>query len=71
VFTEPLPSSDIWGYTYRHTDCWERFMKYAAEMGSGAVIYIPSLIKIGSGIQKSVRERLSQIERKEISLSLL
>jgi hypothetical protein len=27
-------------------------MKYAAEMGSGAMMYIPSFIKIGSGIQK-------------------
>jgi hypothetical protein len=27
-------------------------MKYAVEMGSGAIIYIPSFIKIGSGIQK-------------------
>jgi hypothetical protein len=27
-------------------------MKYAVEMGSGAVIYTPSFIKIGSGIQK-------------------
>jgi hypothetical protein len=27
-------------------------MKKVAEMGSGAMIYIPSLIKIGSGIQK-------------------
>jgi hypothetical protein len=27
-------------------------MKYAIDMGSGAVIYIPSLIKICSGIQK-------------------
>jgi hypothetical protein len=26
-------------------------MKYAVEMGLGAMIYIPSLIKIGSGIQ--------------------
>jgi hypothetical protein len=26
-------------------------MKYAAEMGSGAMIYITSFIKIGSGIQ--------------------
>jgi hypothetical protein len=30
-------------------------MKYAAEMGSGAMIYIPSFIKIGSGIQKLTR----------------
>jgi hypothetical protein len=27
-------------------------MKYAVEMGSGALIYISSFIKIGSGIQK-------------------
>jgi hypothetical protein len=27
-------------------------MKYAVEMGSGAMIYVPSLIKICSGIQK-------------------
>jgi hypothetical protein len=26
-------------------------MKYAIEMGSGAMIHIPSFIKIGSGIQ--------------------
>jgi hypothetical protein len=27
-------------------------MKYAVEMGSGAMIYIPSFMTIGSGIQK-------------------
>jgi hypothetical protein len=27
-------------------------MKYAAEMGSGAIIYVPSFIKTGSAIQK-------------------
>jgi hypothetical protein len=27
-------------------------MKYAVELGSGAMIYIPGFIKIGSGIQK-------------------
>jgi hypothetical protein len=27
-------------------------MKYAVEMGSGVRIYIPSFMKIGSGIQK-------------------
>jgi hypothetical protein len=31
-------------------------MKYAVEMGSGATIYIPSFIKIGSGIQMFVGE---------------
>jgi hypothetical protein len=29
-------------------------MEYTVEMGSGARIYIPSFIKIGSGIQKLV-----------------
>jgi hypothetical protein len=29
-------------------------MNYAAEMGSGAMIYIPNLKKIGSGIQKLI-----------------
>jgi hypothetical protein len=27
-------------------------MKYAVEMGSGAMIYIPGFLKIGSDIQK-------------------
>jgi hypothetical protein len=27
-------------------------MKYAVEIGSGAMLYIPSSIKINSGIQK-------------------
>jgi hypothetical protein len=29
-------------------------MKYAIEMGSSAMIYIPSFIKFGSAIQKSM-----------------
>jgi hypothetical protein len=29
-------------------------MKYAVEMGSGAMIYIPSFMKIGSGIQRFI-----------------
>jgi hypothetical protein len=29
-------------------------MKYAVEMGSGAMVYIPSFIKIGSGIQEFI-----------------
>jgi hypothetical protein len=29
-------------------------MKYAVEIGSGAMIYIPSFIKSGSGIQKLI-----------------
>jgi hypothetical protein len=34
--------------TYRHT---EGCMMYAAEMGSVAIIYTPSFVKISSGIQ--------------------
>jgi hypothetical protein len=30
-------------------------MKYAVEMGSGAMICITSFIKIGSGVQKLIR----------------
>jgi hypothetical protein len=28
---------------------------YAAQMGLGAMIYVPSFIKIGSGIEKLIR----------------
>jgi hypothetical protein len=31
-------------------------MKYAVDMDSNAMIYIPSFIKIGSGIQKLIGE---------------
>jgi hypothetical protein len=31
-------------------------VKYAVEMGSGAMIYIASFIKIGSGVQKLIGE---------------
>jgi hypothetical protein len=33
-------------------------MKYAVEMGSGALIYIPSFIEAGSGIQKLIGTEL-------------
>jgi hypothetical protein len=29
-------------------------MKYVVKMGSGAMIYVPSFIKIGSAVQKSI-----------------
>jgi hypothetical protein len=35
-------------------------MEYAVEMGSGAVIYIPSFIKTGSGIQKLMGGRINR-----------
>jgi hypothetical protein len=48
-------------------------MKYAVEMGSGAMIYIPSFIKIGSGIhnliggiyRQTYADRISLISLKE------
>jgi hypothetical protein len=42
------------GYTYRYTDIWEGFMKYAVEMGSGTMTYIPSFIEICPGVQKLI-----------------
>jgi hypothetical protein len=50
-FTEPLPRNDRRN-THTDTEWWEGFLKYTAEMGSGVMIYIPSFIKIGPGIQK-------------------
>jgi hypothetical protein len=51
-FTEPLPSNNMGIHIQTHK-LMGGFMKYAVEMGSGAMIYyIPSSIKIGSGIQK-------------------
>jgi hypothetical protein len=35
----------IWGYTYRHADLWEGYMKHAVEMGSGIMIHIASFIQ--------------------------
>jgi hypothetical protein len=48
VFTEPFPSNEV-GV---QTDLGERFAKYAVDMGSGAMLYIRSLMKIGSDIRK-------------------
>jgi hypothetical protein len=43
------------GYTFRGIDWWEIFMKWAVEIGSGAMIYVPSFIKIRSGINFVIR----------------
>jgi hypothetical protein len=37
-------------------------MKYAVEMGSGVVMYIPSFIKIGSDILRSIRRRFTDTQ---------
>jgi hypothetical protein len=38
----------------RHTGGWDGFMKYAVEMGSGAMIYTPSFINTGPYFQKLI-----------------
>jgi hypothetical protein len=42
-------------------------MKYEIQMSSGAMIYIPSFIKISSGIQKLIRGIHGHTDRKEIA----
>jgi hypothetical protein len=42
----PIRSRATIGNTHIHTDGWEEFMKYAVEMDSVAMIYIPSFIKL-------------------------
>jgi hypothetical protein len=42
-------------------------MKYAVEMGPGAMIYILNFIKISAGIHKSIEGIHRQTDRKEIA----
>jgi hypothetical protein len=42
-------------------------MKYAAEMGSGAMIHFPGVIKIGSGIQNLIGGIHRSTDRLEIA----
>jgi hypothetical protein len=44
-------------------------MIYAVEMGSGAIIYIPSFIKIGWGIQKLLERDHIQTHRQHGDLT--
>jgi hypothetical protein len=44
-------------------------MKFVVEMGSGAVICIPSFIKTGSGIQKFIRK--GGIHRHTVSMEIV
>jgi hypothetical protein len=46
-------------------------MKYAVEMDSGAMIYTPSFIKIGSGIQKLLGEDTQAHRQQGDLISLL
>jgi hypothetical protein len=46
-------------------------MKYAVEMVSSVMIYIPSFVKIGSAIQKLVGEECTDTQTARASHSLL
>jgi hypothetical protein len=50
------------GYTYRHR-LLGGIMRYAAQMASCPMIFIPNLIKIGSGIRKLMGEGDSHTRR--------
>jgi hypothetical protein len=45
-------------------------MKYCVELGSGFMIYMPSLINIGSGIQKLIGGIHRYTERMELTLGM-
>jgi hypothetical protein len=64
VPTEPLPSIDIWGYTYRHTGWWEVLRNLS---GLRFMICMPNFVYIGSGIEKLMWAGLSQTHRIEIA----
>jgi hypothetical protein len=46
-------------------------MKYVSEMGSGAVIYIPGFMKIGSGLQILIGEGETQRQHGDLIVLLL
>jgi hypothetical protein len=46
-------------------------MKYTVQIGTGAMMYIASFIKIGSGIQKLIRGDIQAHRRDGDSISLL
>jgi hypothetical protein len=71
VFTKLLLNNDRKDIYYRRTDWWEGFIKYTVEMGSDAMIYIPSFIKTGSGIQKLMRRDIQTHRQQGYLISLL
>jgi hypothetical protein len=54
-FYELLPSNNRGIHIQTHR-LEEGNFKYGVDMGSNAVIYVPSFIKIGSGIKKCIKE---------------
>jgi hypothetical protein len=68
VFTEALRSKDM-GYKYKNW--WKVLVKFADEMSSGTMIYKPSFIKIGSGIQNLTGEGGTQTRQNGDRTNLL
>jgi hypothetical protein len=62
VSTQPLPSTDRRGYTYRYR-LMRGIYKVAVEMGSGAMVYILNFIKFGSGIRKLIGGEYTDTQR--------
>jgi hypothetical protein len=56
TFLRSRSLATIDGYTYERSDRWEGFMKCAAEMGSGVVVYtyIAGFIKTAAAIHKLI-----------------
>jgi hypothetical protein len=46
-------------------------MKYAIDMGSGAMIYIPSFMKIGPGVQKLLKRDTQTHRQHDDLISIL
>jgi hypothetical protein len=44
-------------------------MKYAVQMGSGVITYVPSFIKTGSGFEELIREIYRHTDSTEIAVS--
>jgi hypothetical protein len=65
-----LPSGCLATYIYRHAG-GKDFRKYAVEMGSGAMVSIPSFINIGSGIQKLIEGNLQAHRQHGVVISQL
>jgi hypothetical protein len=50
------------GHTSRHKEGWEEIIKYAFEMGSGAMVYILSFINIDPDIRRLSGDSQTQAE---------
>jgi hypothetical protein len=56
------------GYKYGHTDRWERFRKYTAEIGSRAMIYIARFVSTGLCVQHFMGSGYKDTHRQQRNL---